>query len=478
MSKTAERNSGDQGTSPGRPELLYPLFAEVTSLSGIGPRLGKLLEKLGITHVADLLLTRPRTLIDRRYRPKLGDAEVGRLVTVKVVVGHHSVPQNKRQPIRIQCSDETGFVQLVYFHASAQYLSKSLPEGEVRWVSGTLEEFNGTKQIVHPDFVLADEEINELPLYEPVYPLTAGLTNKTFAKAVRAALELLPEFPEWQDAAFRASRGWASADAAIRQMHSPDGEKDLSALALPVARLAFDELLASQLALGLMRAHMHGQKGRVFKTTGDKVRQVLRALPFDLTSSQTQVLSEIREDLEKPERMVRLLQGDVGAGKTVVALLAMAVVAESGAQSAIMAPTEILARQHLETIAPLAEAAGLRVALLTGRDKSKTRKELLAELEAGAIDIMIGTHALFQSDVAFHDLGLVVIDEQHRFGVHQRLALSAKGKQPTDLLVMTATPIPRTLTLALYGDMDGVPLNGQAAWTQARANGGGVSRAH
>ena len=437
-----------------RPEILFPVFADITTISGVGPRLAKLFAKLGITRIIDLLLWRPRDFVDRSYRPTIADAEPGRIATLKVTIEHHSKPASNRQPYRITVRDQSGFMSLVYFRPNAAYLEKTYPTGEDRWVSGTIEDFQGQNQMVHPDFAATDEEMETHLALEPVYPLTAGLTNKMFAKAVRGALPRIPDLPEWQDPAFRAQQNWPDPAAALKVIHAPESEADLASHAPAVARLAFDELLATQLALGLMRAQSQGAKGRVLKGTGAVSGQILSALPFSLTGSQALAMEEIGADMAGDRRMVRLLQGDVGSGKTVVALLALAVAVEAGAQGAFMAPTEILARQHLDTIAPLAEAAGLKVALLTGRDKGKARAALLEQIAAGEINIVVGTHALFQADVVFDDLALVVVDEQHRFGVHQRLALSAKGRQPTDLLVMTATPIPRTLTLALYGDME------------------------
>jgi ATP-dependent DNA helicase RecG len=296
-------------------------------------------------------------------------------------------------------------------------------------------------------------ERDAIATVEPVYPLTAGLTAKAVAKTVRAALDRAPDLPEWQDPAWQARNGFPAWKQALEALHRPDSERAIMEDGPNRRRIAYDELLANQLALAMVRASNRRLKGRPMKGDGSLRAQVLAALPFALTGAQSRALAEIDADMAEPMRMLRLLQGDVGSGKTVVALLAMLTAVENGAQGAMMAPTEILARQHLETIQPLAEAAGLRVALLTGRDKGKARERLLAELADGAIHIILGTHALFQEDVKFKDLGLAVIDEQHRFGVQQRLDLAAKGAA-VDVLVMTATPIPRTLLLTAYGDMD------------------------
>ena len=449
-----------------RPEILFPLFAPVTALPGVGPRTAKLIEGLAGPHVVDLCWHLPSGLIDRRYAPKIAAAEPDRVATLTIRVGQHMAPRHPRQPYRIACHDDTGEVTLVFFHAKADYLGKILPEGEVRVVSGRLEVFGGRLQMSHPDHIGRLEELRSLKRVEPVYPLTAGLTLKPLGKAVRGALERAPDLPEWLDPAFFAREGWPDWRAALGAAHAPRGPEDLDPLTPARRRLAYDELLANQLALGLVRHHQRGQRGRPIRGDGRLCDKAMAALPFQLTASQRRAGAEISADMASRSRMLRLLQGDVGSGKTVVALMAMLSAVEAGSQAALMAPTEILARQHLHTIAPLAEAAGVGLELLTGRDKGKAREAALARLESGESGLAVGTHALFQQEVAFRDLALAVIDEQHRFGVHQRLTLAAKGpegaKDPkgakgrgaVDVLVMTATPIPRTLVLTSYGDME------------------------
>ena len=436
-----------------RPEVLYPLFAPITSLPGVGPRIGKLIEKVAGPHLVDLCWHLPNGLIDRRFAPKIADAPEGAIATITVRVEQHLPPPVPRVPYKVRCSDDTDRLFLVFFHAREDYLLKVLPPGEIRVVSGKIERFGGQIQITHPDHIGTLEDMADLQTVEPVYPLTAGLTLKPLGKAVRAALERVPELPEWLDEPFRTRHGWAAWGASLRAAHAPQAQADLLAPSRVRARLAYDELLANQLALALMRERMRRLPGRGISGDGrlrDKVRD---ALPYALTLPQQRAIAEIAADMGSTWRMLRLLQGDVGSGKTVVALMAMLLAVEGGAQAALMAPTEVLARQHHGTLGPLAEAAGIRLTLLTGRDKGKGRKRILEDLGKGRIDILVGTHALFQQDVAFHDLALAVIDEQHRFGVHQRLDLSAKGGG-VDVLVMTATPIPRTLTLTTYGDME------------------------
>ncbi len=436
-----------------RPEILFSLFAPVTALQGIGPRFAKLFERLAGAQVADLCWHLPGGLIDRRYAPKIADAEPGRVATITLRVGQHAAPHNPRQPYRVFCSDDTGELTLVFFHAKPDYLAKVLPEGEERVVSGKVELYDDRLQMTHPDHIGKLAELAALKSVEPVYPLTTGLTPKTVSKAVGAALERAPELPEWQDQALRRREGWPAWRAALATAHAPQGPEDLAPGTSARRRLAYDELLANQLALALVRHHQRSQRGRALGGDGRLRDKALTALPFALTASQQKTLAEITADMAREARMLRLLQGDVGSGKTVVALLAMLTAVEAGAQAALMAPTEILARQHYQTIAPLAEAAGVGIELLTGRGKGKERAAALARLADGTSGIAVGTHALFQEEVAFRDLALVVIDEQHRFGVHQRLTLAAKG-QGVDVLVMTATPIPRTLVLTSYGDME------------------------
>jgi ATP-dependent DNA helicase RecG len=436
-----------------RPEILFPLFAPVTSLPGVGPRFGKLIEKLAGDKVVSLCWHLPSGLIDRRLAPKVAEAPSGVIVTLTLIVDAHVAPHNPRQPYKVRCRDETGFLHLVFFNARPDYLAKVLPVGETRVVSGRLDRFGAELQMTHPDYILAPEEAKELPRVEPVYPMTTGLTPKVLGKAVRAALTRLPELPEWIDAAYLKRQGWLGWKAALLAAHQPESERDLWADTPQRQRLAFDELLANQLALALVRLRQRRQPGRKIVGDGRLQKKAVAALPFALTPSQARSIAEIQADMAAGSRMLRLLQGDVGSGKTVVALLAMLTAAEAGAQAALLAPTEILARQHFATIEPLATAAGVKVALLTGRDKASARAAVLEGLASGEVVLAVGTHALFQEDVAFRDLALAVVDEQHRFGVHQRLMLAAKG-QAADVLVMTATPIPRTLMMTAYGDLD------------------------
>jgi ATP-dependent DNA helicase RecG len=436
-----------------RPTLLNPLFAPVTALKGVGPRLGKLFEKLGAPLVVDLLWHLPAGVIDRRHQPKVKEARDGEIATITIVVDQHQKPHNPRQPYRVRCRDETGFLFLVFFHAQGDWIEKQLPVGATRIVSGTVEHYNNQIQITHPDHIVAPEEAASLKPIEPVYRLTQGLTPRVVGRAVDAALDRARELPEWLDAAYVKRQKWQPWREALGAAHAPESEDDLSPLTPARQRLAFDELLANQLALTLMREHVKRVAGRAVVAKGDLRRKVLAALHFSLTGSQTRAIDEIAADMRQPIRMMRLLQGDVGSGKTVVALAAMLDAVETGAQAAFMAPTELLARQHHATLTQLAAGSGVKIALLTGREKGKPRSALLHHLAAGEVDIVVGTHALFSDDVVYKDLALAIVDEQHRFGVEQRMLLAEKGNG-VDILVMTATPIPRTLMLTAYGDLD------------------------
>ena len=436
-----------------RPDVLSPLFRQTTTLKGVGPRIAKLIEKVAGPRLIDLCWHLPVGIVDRRFRPSIANAPDGAMVTLTVRVDRHQPPPNRRVPYRVECSDDSGTLTLVFFHARADYLNELLPVGATRVVSGRMAYFNDRPQMPHPDHVVPVEELASLPLVEPVYRLTEGLTPKPLTRAIAAALADLPELPEWQDPAWRRRQDWADWRTALRRAHAPEAETDLEPTHAARQRLAYDELLANQLALALVRAQVRRLAGRRIDGDGRLRAKIAAALPYALTSAQTRTLAEISADMAGSSRMLRLLQGDVGSGKTVVALMAMLIAVEGGAQAALMAPTEILARQHLETLTPLCAAAGVDIVLLTGRLKGKAREEVLARIASGGAAIAIGTHALFQEAVEFRDLAMVVIDEQHRFGVHQRLLLGAKGKA-VDVLVMTATPIPRTLTLTAYGDMD------------------------
>ncbi|WP_135504779.1 ATP-dependent DNA helicase RecG [Roseovarius aestuariivivens] len=437
----------------GRPEILFPLFAGLETLEGVGPKTAQTLAALDIARPRDLILTLPYSGIDRRKRSTVKGADLPGVVTVEVTVGRHQPPSRRGGPYRITVEDAEISFQLVFFNGRDTYLTKVLPTGARRVVSGKVELFDGLAQMVHPDHILPPEEAGEIPDFEPVYPLTAGITQRVMAKAVAGALTRVPDLPEWIDPAQKTRAGWPDWKEAVATAHHPLTIGELSPSHPARERLAYDEFMAHQLTLGLARAKLRRGKGRVSVGTGDLQAKVRAALPYSPTAAQRRAIEEIATDMARPQKMNRLLQGDVGAGKTLVALMALLVAVEAGGQGVMMAPTEILARQHLEGLRPLAETAGVRIELLTGRDKGAVRREKLTALASGEIQILVGTHAVFQKDVDFADLRLAIVDEQHRFGVRQRLELGKKGVA-VDVLVMTATPIPRSLALAQYGDMD------------------------
>jgi ATP-dependent DNA helicase RecG len=442
-----------------RPPLLNPLFAPVTSLAGVGPKQDKLFRYLlgrdDTPRLVDLLFHLPASVIDRRARPKIREIVPGTVVTIEVTVDRHrpTPPRNPRAPHLVYVSDETGDVVLTYFRAQPGYLEKLLPVGSKRYVSGTAQMYDGILQITHPDRVVDEAGFAKLPGIDPVYPLTEGLAVGSVRRAVAQALQKLPALPEWISPEVIRRCKFPPIAEALQRVHVPIELTDILPDGPFWSRLAFDELLAGQLALALVRTQLRRPAGDRHAGDGHLRNKIIDALPYALTASQRQATAAIADDLRQPIRMLRLLQGDVGSGKTVVALLAAAAVTEVGKQAALMAPTEILARQHIKTIAPLAERAGLRVAILTGREKGGERRDILERLETGEIDLLVGTHALIQDDVVFKALALAVVDEQHRFGVRERLALTAKG-EAVDVLVLSATPIPRTLVLTYFGDMD------------------------
>jgi ATP-dependent DNA helicase RecG len=435
-----------------RPAILDRLFAPVTALPGIGPQLGRLFERLAGPLVVDLLWHLPTGIIDRRNAPAIAAIEAETVVTVQVRVETHQ-PARGRRPYRVICGDDSGLLALVYFNVKGDYLARLFPVGAERIVSGRVEFYNGMAQMPHPDLVLRPDELDRLQPIEPVYPLTAGLAPRIVQRAAAAALVRAPDLPEWIEPGLRRERQWPAWAEALRAAHSPASAGELAPSAPARQRLAYDEVLASQLAVALVRARRQRRSGRATAATGRLAAIVEGALGFSPTPAQRLAIAEIAADMARPRRMTRLLQGDVGSGKTLVALMAMLAAVETGAQAALAAPTEILARQHQATLRRLAAPAGVEIGLLTGREKGRAREAVLGGLASGLTPIVVGTHALLQPDVVFRDLALIVIDEQHRFGVEQRLALAEKGRD-CDTLLMSATPIPRTLMMTAYGDLD------------------------
>lgn len=429
-----------------RPELLNPIFAEVTALKGIGPQLARPLERLGLEKLVDILFHLPVGHVDRIPIEALDAAYAGRVVSVELTPIDYRA-SGGRGPFRIWAQDKAGnMIALVYFGGNPGWAKKQLPLGEPRRVSGKLESYGQELQMVHPDYVLRLDEADSLPEREPIYPLSEGLTGRRLQQLVAQALERTPKLPEWIEPSLLVQRGWPGWQDALAAIHADPAN------ATARTRLAYDEVFANQLALMLVRASSRRRRG--VPLAGDGHLRAMLKLPYSLTGAQARTIQEIEGDLVQPTPMVRLLQGDVGAGKTMVALHAMLMAIEAGSQAAMLAPTEILARQHFETLQRQLAGLPINIAILTGRDKGRTREATLMGLADGSINLLVGTHAIFQEGVAYKKLGLAVIDEQHRFGVAQRLMLTQKAEAPPHLLVMTATPIPRTLTLSNYGEMD------------------------
>ncbi|KTT69896.1 ATP-dependent DNA helicase RecG [Sphingomonas sanguinis] len=427
-----------------RPDILNPLFAEVTSLKGVGPGLAKPLERLRIARVVDVAFHLPTGHIDRFARDELMVSDAGRVIAIPLTVKEHRVSSSPRGPTRVRAEDAAGnSVALVYFGGNSGWVKKLLPIGETKIVSGRLDLYGQDLQIVHPDLGDSTEGFRER---EAIYPLSEGITSRRLGALAVQAVERSPDLPEWIEPGLKAQRGWPDWRDALARIHADPAD------AKARERLGYDEVFANQLAMTLVRADTRKRRGRALNGDG-RLRDMLK-LPYTLTGAQSRTVREIEGDLAQDAPMLRLLQGDVGAGKTLVAAMAMLIAVEAGAQAAMLAPTEILARQHYETLRKTLAGLPIEIAVLTGRDKGKAREATLMALAAGEINILVGTHAIFQETVTYRDLALVVVDEQHRFGVAQRMMLSAKGKAPPHLLAMTATPIPRTLTLANYGEMD------------------------
>ena len=438
---------------PTRPEILYPLFGQLTQFSGIGPKIALNLAKLNIDSPRDLIFTLPHSLLIRKKIKTILEANEGDIIIIGVTVDEHIENQQKNKPYRINVSDVKTTFQLIFFHSRKNWLRDLFPIGDIVIISGRLEHFEGKVQITHPDYTCKPSDIDQIPLIEPVYSLSAGITQKTLSKSTKQALKGIPDLKEWINPSIINKFKWPKWKDALQEAHFPKGIDQISINSPIRQRLAYDEMLAHQLTLAIARQNYRKYRGTENLGTELLSSIVMKAIPFELTNAQKRVILEIRNDMSQPFRMNRLLQGDVGSGKTLIAFLCMVTAIEAGGQAVIMAPTEILTKQHEDTLRPLAEKAGITLESLTGRDKGKNRKAKIDALADGKIQIIVGTHAVFQENIKFNDLRLAIIDEQHRFGVRQRMDLGKKG-DAVDILVMTATPIPRSLALTNYGDME------------------------
>ena len=428
-----------------RPDILNPLFAEVEALKGIGPALARPLKRLGLERILDIAFHLPTGWIDRKRVERLDWADVGRVISVEITPVEYRQGA-ARAPFRVYARDSAGAMLTLTYFNNPGWAKKQLPLGSPKVVSGKLDSYGQELQIVHPEHVLPPADAGQLPDREPVYPLSEGLTNNRMGQLASQALARAPELPEWIEPSLIERRTWPRWHKALELAHRDPvqpGARD---------RLAYDELLANQLALMLVRASSRRRRGTPLIGDG-QLREQLK-LPYAPTGAQARAIAEIEGDLRQEIPMLRLLQGDVGSGKTLVALMALLMAVEAGAQGALLAPTEILARQHHGNLSRLLAGLPVNLAVLTGREKGRVRESVLMGLADGSIQILVGTHAIFQQAVTYKRLGLAVVDEQHRFGVAQRMMLASKAERPPHLLVMTATPIPRTLTLTQYGEMD------------------------
>ena len=436
-----------------RSEKINPLFSPISSLSGIGPKLEVLFNRLVGPKLIHLLWHIPYNVIKRNRHENIHEAQINSIVTLKVKILEHKPSRFKKQPYKVNCVCGEVPIDIVFFYARHPVIKTTLPVASERFISGKLEYFRNTFQITHPSHIIEVEKINELKEIEPIYGLTAGLSQRAILKNIQKVLLLITELEEWIENKIIKKYSFNSWKNSLLSIHNPKSSDDLIYSNVHRRRLAFDELLSHQLAIAIIRNYNQKQKGIEFKSSSSLIDNFIDLLPFKLTNSQKNVWEEIKKDLISSHQMVRLLQGDVGSGKTIIALLAILQAIESGYQTAMMVPTSILALQHFNNIQILFKKLDINIIILTGKDKGNSRLEKLKQIESGQIKLVIGTHALIQDDVTFNSIGLVVIDEQHRFGVFQRMAFTNKGRKPS-ILVMSATPIPRTLALAAYGDMD------------------------
>ena len=439
-----------------RPKILFPLFSDISNLTGVGEKTRKLFKRLCGEKVINILYHLPSEVVDRRYMPDITEMQEEQVVTCIVKIEEHILParpNDKSSPYKVRCYNKTGFLTLVFFNAYPKFLKKLLPVGKDKVVSGKVDKYAGSVQITHPDYIGSLNELEKIKKLDTVYPMTAGIGRKTLSKVIADALKKVTPLPEWIDIDHLKDNKWDGWANSIIKLHKPIEPTDICNESIYKKRLAYDELLANQLALALVRKYVNNTSGVSISGDGRLRKRLLDLLPFELTKGQEDVIAEINCDQESNVRMMRLLQGDVGSGKTVVALMAALNAVEVGKQVAIMAPTEILAVQHFNWVSEITSGLSCSVELLIGKTKAKERQNILNDLKDNKIDIIIGTHALVQDGVEFNDLALIVIDEQHRFGVEQRSTLANKGVN-VDVLLMTATPIPRTLTMTLYGDME------------------------
>ena len=427
------------------------IFNDVNKLKGVGPQLSKYLKKKKIEKVKDIILNLPYSETDRSKLYKLNELEIGKIQTVKAIVKKLNFPRIRNLPNKIICEDETGKINIVYFNSREGYLRKLFPLNEWIIISGKVNYFNKNYQITNPDYVTTLDNKEYVVKNIPKYNLTKGINEKKYRSISEQVINQIPAINDWLDENYISKHNLLSWNESIDKLHKSKDGKDNSSKSF--RRLVFDELCANFFTLSENRNRI--KKNKLAKKFSEEQSIIIKKkLPFNLTKSQEKVLNEINDDLCGKKRMFRIIQGDVGSGKTIVSLLAISNVIESGYQCALMGPTEILAKQHFELAKKIYKDTNFKINFLTGKTEIKDRKEILKNLESGKTNLIIGTHALFQKKIYFKKLGLAIIDEQHKFGVKQRSELAKKGGNNCDVLLMSATPIPRTMMMSLYGDMD------------------------
>ena len=436
-----------------RPENLFYLFKSINSLNGVGPKISNIINKFLGNRIIDIIFHLPVNIIDRRFSTKIKLAEPGKILTLDLHVRSHIQPKNRKLPYRVNCYDETGEIDLVFFKSNKSYLKKILPEKTHCVVSGKIEIYNNKRQMTHPERIGSIDQLDEIKAVEPVYPLTAGLSKLILNKLLKQIIINIPDIPEWNSEEIMKNRSWVSWKKSLEIAHKPENLNHINYNFFARQRLAFDELFANQLALSIIKNKIKKSKSKSINGKNIFINKVLGNLDFKLTNSQARTISEIINDLSSEFPMIRLVQGDVGSGKTIVSLLSMLYVIEAGYQTAIMVPTTLLASQHYKNFKKFTKNININISLITRLTTDSEKKKIYDELKNGSIDLLVGTHSVFQKNIKFKKLALIVIDEQHRFGVKQRIALTEKS-EIINTLFMTATPIPRTLTLTNYGNME------------------------
>jgi ATP-dependent DNA helicase RecG len=436
------------------------LFNEVNKLKGVGLQLTKYLKKKKIEKIKDILLNFPYSETDRSKLFKLNELEIGKIQSIKVLVKKFNFPRIRNLPNKIICEDDTGKIDIVYFNSREGYLRKLYPMNDWVIISGKINYFNNKYQITNPDYVTTLDKKDYVIQNIPKYNLTKGINEKKYRIISEQVIKNIPKIDDWLDEKFIKKNKLANWNESINKLHNSKDSTNHKSTSF--RRLVFDEICANFFALLENRKRIKIEKKikKFNKIFSDKI---IDNLPFILTNSQKKVLEEINLDLKSEKRMFRIMQGDVGSGKTIVSLLAIANIVESNYQCALMGPTEILADQHFQLAKKIYKDTGFKIEFLSGKTDAKKRKVILNNLENGNIDIIFGTHALFQKKINFKNLGLIVIDEQHKFGVKQRSELAKKGGNNCDVLLMSATPIPRTMMMSLYGDMDISKINEKPA---------------